>query len=165
VGVKGYIPVSVEGLFITLGADGYFNGMNSDYKDEREGDGDVDISFPWYINIPITAGICYRYSFNDAAAIYGEFNLGANISTMTSYKESMGSTEMALKVTPAIGFAYGIEAGVLLADRFNIGLRYNGLGSYKYKYTMEMDGEESDPEKFAKKLSISNFAIVVGIKF
>jgi len=62
VGVKGKIPLQVNGLGIFISGDFIFNGLKGDIKetfDEAENDYD-EIKRPRYINIPIFVGLNYK---------------------------------------------------------------------------------------------------------
>jgi opacity protein-like surface antigen len=173
-GVKVYAPLSsVDGLSLVFALDGFYNGLQSDYTEdaieEIEDDGG-EVTMSKYINVPLTAGINYAHALNDKLHLYGEFGLGVNYSTITNNVEEYEDTDTKYtnSYKSAFGLAYGLEAGILINKKFNIGLRYNGLGSYKYKgtYTEEVNGDEDKNDiKFDKKLPINNFSIVIGITF
>jgi opacity protein-like surface antigen len=112
----------------------------------------------------------YAYAFNNNLSLYGEFGLGLNISKITNLSVEYDDEDYLItqKYNLAAGFAYGLEAGLLIGKKFNIGIRYNGLGSYKFKGTLEVEynGESEDEDfKFDKKLPINGLALTVGILF
>jgi hypothetical protein len=169
IGYKYYNPLSAKNLSLVFGLDVFYNGLNSDAKDEFFDDDDVDYSLPVYLNIPVTVGLNYTHPLNDAIGLYGEFALGANFSKITNYAEEEDDEEMSYAFDPAFTFCYGLEAGVFINKKFSIGLRYSQLGSNKFKYKWEYsDGQgndDDDDEKFDKTLSISNLSLSVGILF
>jgi opacity protein-like surface antigen len=173
IGYKYYNPLSVEKLSLVFGLDVFYNGLNSDAKDEW-GDDDADISWPAYLNIPVTIGLNYAHPINEAISIYGEFALGVNFSKITNfhteYSDDDYQSESTYKYDAAFTFCYGLEAGVFINKKFSIGLRYNQLGSHKFKgkkewYYEQYDDEGDDKFKFGKALSISNLSLSVGILF
>jgi opacity protein-like surface antigen len=174
IGYKYYNPLSTPNLSFVFGIDVFYNGLNSDYKDDvTEGYDeyveagyieDYEYTFPAYINIPVTVGANYTYPINEKIKIYGELGLGANYSKVTSekssYTDSNGDEEEdEYKLDAAIGFTYGLEAGLFINNKFTIGLRYNNLGSYNYK------DEDGDKVYGKKSLTISNLSLSVGYLF
>ncbi|MDR1436700.1 MAG: outer membrane beta-barrel protein, partial [Candidatus Symbiothrix sp.] len=158
-------PLSAEKLSLVFGLDVFYNGLNSDLKDEWADD-DEDVSWPVYLNIPVTLGLNYAHPVNEAISLYGEFALGVNFSKITNYHEEWTDYdgeeyEATLKFDPAFKFCYGLEAGVFINKKYSIGLRYNQLGSHKFEYK----NEDKKKDKFDKALSISNLSLSVGILF
>ena len=175
-GFKVYKPISsVQNLSWFLGADVFYNGHKSDYKDylvEIAEDADWDYRLPFYLNAPITAGINYAYPINNTYSIYGELAAGVNISKYVgiSYKgePERYNAPYKDKWDIGIGFTYGLEAGVLINNKYTIGLKYMNLGAYKYKgETVSEFDEKTEKEKnsFLKELPISGISITAGILF
>jgi opacity protein-like surface antigen len=173
-GFKYYAPLaSVNGLSLVFGLDAFYNGLQSDYTEdaiEEVEDEGGEITTPKFFNIPLTAGINYAHTLNDNLNLYGEFGLGVNFSKVTNsvveFEDDDYKSTTSYKA--AFGFTYGLEAGILINKKFNIGLRYSGLGSYKYKGTSTEEYNENEDEddiKFSKKLPINNFSIVLGFTF
>ncbi|MCD7972490.1 MAG: outer membrane beta-barrel protein [Candidatus Azobacteroides sp.] len=160
IGAKLYTPVSVENLSLVFTLDFFYNGLKSDYKDEVEKYYD-DVSFPSYLNIPVTAGVNYTYPVNENIGVFGEVGLGLNFSKMTAFKYEDAYDEEKYTFDLSSAFCYALEAGVLFNNKYTVGLRYNGLGSHKYK-VKDLDG---DKWKTDKSLSITNLTLAVGIKF
>jgi hypothetical protein len=167
IGYKHYSPLNVENLSWLFGIEAYYNGLNSDYKDETEDDGWDDITFPVYLNVPVTFGLNYGIPLASSVKLYGEVALGGNFSMPTKFSlaDQPGYQDMEITTTPAFGLAYAIEGGLFLNDRYSIALRYNNLGSYKYKYEIDYETASSDKEKYDKALPITNLSICVGILF
>jgi|GEM_PF-1153903 len=177
-GFKIYIPIKVRGLTCFLSADAFYNGLQSksEYRKalvEFPERSNLDYRLPFYLNVPITAGINYAYVFNNIFGIYGEAACGLNLSNYFGYKISgtyNGSDFYALdKWDLALGFTYGFEVGVLLFNRMTIGVRYQHLGSYKYKgkskEVYERYGGEDWNIKFDEKLPVSGISLTLGILF
>jgi opacity protein-like surface antigen len=175
-GFKYYAPLaSANGLSLVFGLDGFYNGLQSEYTEdliEVVEDNGGEITIPKYINIPLTGGVNYAHALNDNLSLYGELGLGVNYSMITNsvveYEDFDFDSKTTTSYKSALGFTYGLEAGILISKKFTIGLRYSGLGSYKYKgtTTLEVAGDEDEEDfKFNKKLPINNFSIVLGIKF
>ena len=181
IGFKIYNPISsAKNLSWFLGADAFYNDLQSDYKDylaEDAEDSGLDYRLPFYLNAPITVGVNYAYPINNAFSIYGELSGGLNFSKYIGigFKDSYEgfSYSETEKWEMATGFTYGLEAGVLLKEKFTIGIRYIDLGSYKYKGKNKnvtkiegMDDIVIDTKiGFLKELSISGISLTVGILF
>jgi hypothetical protein len=189
VGYKYYSPLSVQNLSWVFGIEAFYNGLNSDLKDNIEDafnklDVDIDITYPAYINFPVTIGLNYAVPLSgEKIKLYGEAALGINYSIMTNgsanyeYNKNIYDYEGKFKFTSEFGVAYGLEGGLFINEKYSIGLRYNNLGSYKYKYETEEEydiktynGIEhiiKDPvkRKCSKALPIVNISLCFGILF
>jgi hypothetical protein len=170
IGYKHYGPLaSTEGLSWVFGIEAYYNGLNSDYKDYTEDDfwDDGDVTFPVYLNFPVTIGLNYAAPLNEKIKLYGEVVGGANYSMPTNFnfEDKQGYQDMEYKITAAFGFTYALEAGLFIQNKYSIGLRYNNLGSYKYKYKIDYETNSSVKEKFDKALPITNVSLAFGILF
>lgn len=183
VGVKYFYPINaLEGLLLTFSGDVYFNQLNSDIRDgikkEYEDDDyddydDWSYRIPKYFNIPLTVGANYQYNINNDIAIFGEAGLGLNLSKMTKWKEwteEDGYEETYMeKAKLSTKFCYRLEAGFLFQNKYSLSVKYNGLGSHKYKMTEsweDSDGdEEEDTYTFDKALKITNVSLAFGIRF
>lgn len=170
VGYKYLSPINENGLFWTLNANFFYNGLNSDWKDDLEEayeDYD-DYSLPKYINIPVLVGLQYERPVADNIAVFGEAGVGLNLLKLTNWSASADDYEFTTTFKSSFGLAYKIGAGIVLRDKYTIGLSYNGLGSHKVKYEWEgeYDGDsESEDGKFKKALSVSTFNISLGVRF
>ena len=131
----------------------YYHKLSSDSK----GYG-IDVTYPAYLNLPVTIGGNYNTLLipNTSVNIYGEAAIGVNVSyiTPTEVIENFN-----VSFDPAFGFCYGIEAGIVLNDMVNIGVRYNNLGTYKYNYKI------NDVKGKTGKMELSNTVLVLGIRF
>jgi opacity protein-like surface antigen len=182
VGYKYYKPLSVQNLSLVFGLDFNYNGVNSDIKDRMTKEMDEDkeagfiddyeLTFSKYINIPLTVGVNYTYPVNETLHAYGEFALGLNASIMTAdettRKRGSSSSKSEESFSSSFGVGFGLEAGVLVKERYNIGLRYNQLGSHKYKYehtSIAYDGTKYTSDGKTDSFSLNNVSIVFGIRF
>ena len=190
VGADVLIPLTaVDGLGITIGADFFYNGYNSELKEffsdwedalDKE-DESYSIKKPRIMNIPLMGGARFVYDVSDGFGLFGEAAVGLNIRRITSFKleeeylNTYGYTvefEEELKYDTSIAFAYKIGAGMMLADHFSIGLDFYSLGSSKVKgkweskYTFESGNTEESEGKFkGKELSCSELVLRLGYRF
>jgi hypothetical protein len=166
-GFKLYNPLSVENLTWVFGIEAFYNGLNQDAKDGLEEKGFDDVTFPVYFNFPVTFGLNYAIPLQENVKLYGEAAVGGNFSmpTKLDFADSGNYQEMTYKFTPIFGFAYGLEGGLFLNGKYSIGLRYNNLGSYKYKYEIDYEVKSTDKEKFGKALPITVVSLCLGLLF
>ena len=190
IGADVLIPISaVDGLGITIGADYFYNGYNSELKDfisdfedqlDKEDDS-YTLKKPRIMNIPVMGGVRYLYDVNDGFGLFAEAGVGLNLRMITKYKleeeyeNIYGYTiekEYEQKYDSSIDFSFKIGAGIMLADHLSIGLDYYSLGSSKVKakwtnkYTYE-DGssDETDGKFKSKELSCSELVLRIGYHF
>jgi len=59
-----------------------------------------------------------------------------------------------------------LEGGFFINDKYSIGLRYNNMGSYKYKYEVKAESQgytDIEKGKLDTALSITNISLCLGI--
>ena len=68
---------------------------------------------------------------------------------------------------PAFNFCYGLEGGIVLNDKFHIGVRYNnlGIGRYKFKEKLTLSGDVETSKDKSPKIDLSNTVLVLGVRF
>lgn len=194
-GFKFKFPTKAKGLGVLLSVDGIYNGLNSDVKeafedlrDELEDEvQDVTLRKPNYINVPVLLGLNYCYEANDNLGIYGEAGIGLDARFITKFRlelEDSGNDPyygryseketIKYKYDPAFAFAFQLGAGVLINNKFTIGLNFYNLGSAKVKgkatdkYQETIGGDsytESEKENFKfKSLSTTMVLLRFGIR-
>lgn len=179
VGFKMLQPISPE-LSWFISGDIFYNGLNSDVKEEWEdaidkADGEL-VSTPSYLNIPVMGGVNYTVADMGNMSIFAEAGIGFNARLITKgeYNEKVtyGTDTYKLEVTEefdnSFGLAFQLGAGVKINDQFIIGLNYYKLGSDKVKgkAKYEIDGDsDSDDFKSSKKLDVSLLAVRFGFVF
>jgi len=186
IGYKLLTPIDTKGLYWTFNAGLMYNSLNSDFteeledniKDEGEYDGNLETTFSKYINIPIMVGLQYETLLSPSTKLFGEVGLGINFLKITKMSFSYDSYDSNDNYTyeyesnytfdSSMKLGYKIGGGVVLHDKYSIGLTYMGLGSHKVKFESEeiWDGEkEKYKEKFDEALSISSLNITLGLRF
>ena len=158
IGFKFKFPTNAEGLGVLLSIDGIYNGLNSDVKDyfedltdyNEEVFDDYTLRKPNYINVPVMVGLNYCYDASDNIGIYGEAGIGLDARFITKLCEeaeqsnSYSSFEYTdtYKFDPAVAFAFQLGAGILINNRFTLGVNLYNLGSAKVK------GKDTCKEKY-----------------
>lgn len=171
-GVKYQTPAKVDGLFLVLNINLLYNLLNKDYREDIEDDiiDDTDfanISFPKFINIPILAGLKYEIPVKEKLAFYGEGGLGFNMLKITKFKYKTEYYDYSEKYSPSLKLGFTIGGGVLIQDKFSIGLNYYGLGSHKVKFEQKWANStntNTDNGRFDRALDIRAFTLTFGIK-
>lgn len=164
-GGKYLYQLNDKGLGLSFGADFNLNGLKSDVKDDIEdelSDSDADIKFSKYINVPVIAGLNYSYKTNDQISLFGDFGIGADFLKVTDMTIEEDNEEGVLSYKLSTQFAYKIGGGLVVNDKFIIGLHYNGLGEHNLKGEYKYDGESEDMED--RELKVSLLTLTFGIK-
>jgi hypothetical protein len=166
-GYKHYSPLSTENLSWVFGIEAFYNGLNSDGKDALDDRDFEDVTYPMYFNFPVTFGLNYAIPLQETIKLYGEVAIGGNLSLPTNlaYSTSTNYQDMSYHFTPLFGFTYGLEGGLFIKNKYSIGLRYNNLGSYKFKYEVDFETDSTKKDKFGKALSIVNISLCAGVLF
>ena len=163
VGIKSYssLGTTAPNLYLVYGAELYYHGVSSDIKDAYDDDYyGTDVTYPMYFNLPVTIGGNYTVPLpNTNTCIYGEAAIGLNASYITKMVINERNNKWNISYDPAFGFCYGFEAGIVLNELVNIGIRYNKLGTYNY--TMK----SYDMKEKTGKIELSNTVLVLGIRF
>jgi len=172
-GFKVYVPISpVNGLSWFLGADAFYNSLNSEFKNKLaeavEAEGYDYFTPSAFLNVPVTAGVNYAFAISNKFSIYGEVASGLNLSKYTDTSARSGDDDSyKLKWNMTMGFIYGLEAGVLLFNKITVGVRYNDFGSYKYKgkEVVENNGARIEYDANSEKITQNGISISLGILF
>ena len=152
---------------LVFGAEAFYNGLNTTYKNYMESVGWEKIIYPTYLNFPITLGLYFVYPLEKKAKIYGEMGSGINFSVFTKYSlaNRIGYQDMEYKYKLAVGCPLEIEGGVIFFERISIGLIFNHLDSYRYKYEVKYEQAENKKDKYKKVLPITFISLCSGIVF
>lgn len=167
-GGKYTFKLNDKGLGLYVGADFNYNGLKSSYKDDLEDvinaiGADIDITFFKYINVPITAGLNFTFKANDQVSLFGDLGLGADFFKVTNWTLEEGNEEVEIICKLSTQLAYKIGGGLLIQDKYIIGLHYNGLGEHNVKGEMKYDGDTEELEDIEQKVDV--LTLTFGIKF
>lgn len=167
-GYKLLVPIKIDSLYWTFSPGIMYNDLQEDFKDYLDDNyEDVDYTLPTYFNIPILAGLQYEKSLSDGFSLYGEAGLGLNILYITEMSISGDDEEYTHTYDPSIKLGFKIGAGIVLQDKFTIGVNYMNLGKHKVEYESELrysGTKERVNDKFDKALSVTSFNIVLGLR-
>lgn len=169
-GYKLLVPIKIDSLYWTFSPGIMYNGLQEDFKDyidDEMEDFDVDYTLPTYFNIPILAGLQYEKSLSDGFSLYGDAGVGLNILYITDLSYSTDNYEISETYDPSLKLGFKIGAGIVLQDKFTIGVNYMNLGKHKVEYEWEekiYNSKNHDKDKFDKALSISSLNIIIGLR-
>lgn len=166
-GCKYIYELNNKGLGLFLGADFNLNGLKSSEKDQIKGEGEIndniDIKYYKYINVPIIGGLNYTFKANEQVALFVDLGIGADFFKVTNMTMESANEEWEIKFHLSSRLAYKFGGGLLIQDKYIIGLNYNVLGKHDAKAEIEYNGDTLDPEDFEKKVDI--LTLTFGIKF
>jgi len=173
-GLKYFIPLKINGMSLFFGADILYNTLSKDYQDALEeeipSNSDIEIKYSKYINIPIIVGLNQKFELKKDLFIYGEAGIGLNFSKITDLVIESKETDISstLSFDPMSNLCFSIGGGVIIQNKYTIGLNYKPLGSYKMKYK-EVDDYDGDVStntgKFSHALDINVMTLSVGLLF
>lgn len=167
-GGKFLYKLNDNGLGLYLGADFIFNGLKSSVKDDIEDEfaemgANIDIIYYKYINVPVTAGINYTYKANEQVSLFADLGIGVDFLKVTDMTLEENNEELEIMFDSSPQLAYIFGGGVLIQDKYVIGLHYNGLGKHDVMGVIQYDGEIEDLDKSELKVDI--LTLTIGIKF
>lgn len=135
-GFKYVHPFTDFGLGAFGGLDFMFNGTNDDNKAAAVNG--VDVQYPIFINIPISAGLDLTYDLNKSIGVFAEAGLAYNFLKLTKSSISGSVAGISLdaetKYDLASNLGFKIEAGINVND-LTVGIAYYGLGNHTVKGT------------------------------
>jgi len=119
-----------KGLGIFINADLYWNGLNSDFRNEYD---DVGKQKPCYLNVPINIGLNYTYYFgkDDFVGIFAEAGAGIDLFKRTNEGWPDNSIYEITKYDLTTSFGCSAGLGVILDKTISLGVYYNYLGKHE----------------------------------
>lgn len=195
VGYKYQFALPVEGLGVIINADFSLDGssqkviranqdaydmVTSSYNFDTE-DSKVSLHNPVYFNIPVRAGVNYSYPIKNIR-LWAETSFGLNMVfrsnlSYSAYRwygnEISGQSGerhyyATTKYKPGFAFAWNTGIGVLLKDRYSIGLALQGVGKYKLKSVLSEDYKRyynSSSGSFVKDTELEKVTVRSSVQF
>ena len=163
-GGKYVYTLNETGLGLFIGGDFNYNGLKSNVKDDLKSafSPGVDVSFYKYINIPVTAGLNYTYKANSQVSLFGELGVGADFLKVTNMTAEANGQKVEMVFDLSTQFAYTLGGGLVLSDKYMLGLHYYGLGDHNVGGTMKYNGDSEDLDK--NKIKVRMLNLTLGIK-
>jgi len=169
------VPLGTDYLYWTISGSLYYNALNSNVKDRIEEyfnkliEGYADITFPKYLSVPLLTGLHLEGRVAESIALFGEASAGLGILNVTDFNADYygsSSTRYYSEIMFYTGtaFAYNLGGGLVINDRYVVGLHYMNLGTFRLKYEYTEQGSTPKREKL-RRLPVSDVGITLGYRF
>jgi hypothetical protein len=171
IGYKLLSPLTSDGLYWTFSINAFYNDLSSDTKSDLD---DKFVNYdnynvPKYLDVPLMVGLQFERNIAEQLALYVEAGIGANILKITNYSFENSNSTTTITYKPAVSLAYKLGGGIVINNKYSIGLTYMDLGSYKIKYNRTYEPTTGDTQrtdgKLSKKLPVSLLNLTVGFRF
>jgi opacity protein-like surface antigen len=161
IGGQYLYPISEGGLSLFAGIDLNYNALKKSVRDETESD--IDVTYPKFLNIPVSGGLHYTYFLNEKVSLYGKGGPAVSFLKITNEKYSYGGNEETYKydLSTKVGFIVG--GGLILNNKLDIALSYWRLG--KHEITGETKKNGVTEKLDSTPMGESIFTLTVGFKF
>ncbi len=170
IGAAGTVPIGSQGLSWVIDLTFILNSMDLSVLEELFSDPgtEVNIDAGKWANIPLVSGLQYAGRVSPTLEIYVVGLAGLNLVkapsadiTVTAFGETVNSK---IDYDTGTSFAYGFGGGVLLNKKFNIGVRYYGLGTPQFSGAITSDIPELEgPIVIEQPISI--WLLLIGLNF
>ena len=157
-GVTRDVYFSLSGFFIHQPMD--FDAIKAEL--EAASGQSFSIDGGGYSLIPILAGFRYYASNSSSVGVYFAGQAGMNIVTLGDVNLQSGGSTVNESFSTGTSFAFAAGAGLVLNERFEVGIRYMGLG--KPEFDMDVK-RPSGSFTGSVKQDISLISLLAGIKF
>lgn len=113
---------------------------------------------PQYFNVPIYAGLNYRYALTEIIKLFGELGIGYDLMFITANGggdiDADGNPDMNLYRyrVKNNGITWQVGAGAYFDEHVSAGIHYYGLGQHQFEYAANSDREVNDTDVYLKKL-------------
>lgn len=121
----------------------------------------VDFKYKPILNIPLMTGLKFQKNIVAKLELYGQAQIGLNIHKMGNWK--IDDVEMVFDIKPSLGYTFG--GGIIINERFNLGVRYYMLGDPEVEAKQYLDDGTSSPGFKLSKEKINLLSFVFGINF
>lgn len=171
-GVEHTYPLSSPGLSWVSNVSFILNGFDGEALKDMFEDEDVDVNVDAgnWINIPVMTGIKYQLKGSSNMSFYGMAQAGLNFVKGPKIEINSSVSEYDVKETITwdftSSFGFSIGGGIILNEKYAIGIRYLMLGEPDIKTTAKISiNRETEEVKDKKEQPISILLLTVGIRF
>lgn len=167
-GGKYLYSLNDKGLGLYVDAGFNFNSLKKSVKDDTKEalddyiGMDADIKFYKYINVPLTAGLSYSVKANDQVALFGDAGIGVDFLKVTNMTIEVQSEEIKYNFDLSTHLAFKLGGGLLIQDKYIVGLHYNALGNHSVKSEAKYSGGTEDLG--SSDLKVDLLTLTFGIK-
>jgi hypothetical protein len=169
IGAKYTYPIRKDGPNIFVEADIICNGLKKDFKIDLKlllnnvyGAGS-NIKYFSYLNVPIIAGVNYKFLSKKDFDFFGELGIGINLFKKMRLKVESG--EIKYKEHYDLSTKMAIKAGVgaIYKNKYSLGINYLILGKQQVKGEQSMYGTSIKFENEDQKVGV--LAFTLGYRF
>lgn len=162
VGIQYSFQWSEKGFGAFTSFDFILNGVNRDYKDAARSFSDdfatTLIKLPVYLNLPLSAGLFYKYKATNSLSLYCNSGMTVNFMTVTDYVWEHVTLER--DWSTSIGFRIGV--GILINERVSVCVDYLGLGKHE---SVGRRVSDVSPNEYSDELNVHLLSLTAGWNF
>jgi hypothetical protein len=163
-GIEILYPVGTPGLNWQTTAAFLYNGFDDTELINYIDDDDAEVDAGNYFIIPVITGLSYQAPLSPTldALLLGQ--IGVAFIKKTDMELSYPNDDYTLNVEfgMATSFSFGVGAGLLINDKFNVTFRYLGCGEPEFDVTFDEDGDTYDGNA---EIPVGLFLISIGVFF
>jgi len=168
-GLQYTYQLTESGLGLFAGLDFNYNGLKKDVKDDLEKIFEdlvvTNIYFTHYkyFNIPVSAGLKYKYDADDKIALIGNAGLTINFLKVSDFIIKVDGLKITSEFDLANSIGFKIGGGILINSRTSIMIDYLGLGKHDINGETKASGLTSKDIDVDQKVDM--LTITVGFNF
>ena len=157
-------PIGTPGLNWHTTAGFLYNGFDDKELINYIDDDEADVDAGNYYIIPVITGLSYQVPVSKGLDVLFTGQLGLSFIKKTTMELTYPGDDYSLEVEfdMATSFSYGVGAGLVFNDKFNVTFRYLGCGEPEFDVTFDEDGDTYDG---TAEISVAVFLISVGVYF
>lgn len=165
-GFQYFYPLKQNGLNAFVSADFNFNGL----KNGAKGDFDkffgskADVNYFEYLSIPLLVGLDLSIPITEQVSIFGNLGIGPNFLQRTKMVVEEDNSELNYNWDLSTSIGYKLGGGLLLMEKYRLGVNYLGSGRHTLKGEIEFDNGDTDNLDL-QKFGVSIFEISLGVIF
>jgi opacity protein-like surface antigen len=168
-GLQYTYQLTESGLGLFAGIDFNYNGLKKDVKDDIEqmfedyGITSGDFTHYKYFNIPISAGLIYKYDADDKISLIGNAGLTINFLKVSDFILEVNGDRFTTEFDLSNSVGFKIGGGILINSRTSIMIDYLALGRHDLNGKMSASGVPSEDIDGEQKIDM--LTITVGLRF
>ncbi len=163
-GLELLYPVGAPGLNWHTTAAFLYNGFDDTELLNYIDDDDAEVDAGNYFIIPVITGLSYQAQLSPTLDALFLGQLGVAFIKKTTMELTYPESDYSLEVDfgMATAFSFGVGAGLLFNDKFNVTFRYLGCGEPEFDVTFDEDGDTYDGNA---EIPVGIFLISLGVYF
>ena len=136
-GIKYDYPLLENGIGLFGELNLNYNGLQKGFRREYDKGNATNISYPQYLNIPISGGLSYTYSISDKVTLFSKGGLVFNFLKKTDFHNGADATyksDPTYKFDMSTHLGYTLGVGAWLNSKIEFAITYLGLGEHQVNY-------------------------------